>query len=454
MTISAHSGNFDDRLLMATLDQHQEWVATHGKRGRKADLRGQDLRGTAVDLSRYCLKDAMLENAILANMNLSGCQLNGAFLVKADLKGANLRHADLSGAYLIETDLRSADLRFAELQRTDLTGAKVRGALWEECVFQDTIIDNSTLLELPDEVVERADGLIFAKSGTTIIRKLRPRKDAYDASVGILGFLAKALVRAGYSDEDVKVSIQPLGEDVILSIQAPLEKKTPLEDHLERFFDVLGGKIKAEDEYGEELARVLGRLVAFAMGSRQPPSSPAVVDASVVPLLSPVRSEVAPATNLPKTFRVVESERLVVLDGCPLVLGVSQFALVYTLATEFPSDGTPARFRHVMPRVLATLNRFEQKHPEWFSERTYDLVRRMACNCATGTGTKTNTGPLSQLLHDLRKNLKQMSDQKKDGHEAASLLLATLPRGARRAAAASLRAGSCNLSIPTSCILP
>ena len=66
--------------------------------------------------------------------SLSGADLNGANLRRADLNGAhlsgaNLRRADLSwanlnGAHLSRANLRRADLRDADLNGADLSGAK------------------------------------------------------------------------------------------------------------------------------------------------------------------------------------------------------------------------------------------------------------------------------------------------------------------------------------------
>jgi hypothetical protein len=62
------------------------------------------------------------EYGLIGDIDLSGANLSGAELPKADLKGANLHEANLSGAELPKADLKGADLREANLQEVDLTG--------------------------------------------------------------------------------------------------------------------------------------------------------------------------------------------------------------------------------------------------------------------------------------------------------------------------------------------
>lgn len=82
------------------LEKHKAWL--RGKAGgKRADLRGVDLRG--VDL-------------------------RGANLHEADLRGANLYRADLRGTNLCEADLHRANLRGADLHRANLYGADLCGA--------------------------------------------------------------------------------------------------------------------------------------------------------------------------------------------------------------------------------------------------------------------------------------------------------------------------------------
>ncbi|MBM7064118.1 pentapeptide repeat-containing protein [Neisseria elongata] len=98
--------------LFSILQEHQLWVLSNGKNGRKADLSGANLTGKN-------LRDA----------NLKRADLSGADLSKADLSGANLRGADLTGADLTDSNLTKANLTTAILKNADLTRARLNMAI-------------------------------------------------------------------------------------------------------------------------------------------------------------------------------------------------------------------------------------------------------------------------------------------------------------------------------------
>lgn len=72
--------------------------------------------GVGADLS-----GANLNNAFLAEADLSGAYLSNAFLVEADLRGADFSGAEIHGA-----DLRRAVLVRAHLHRVMLSNADLR----------------------------------------------------------------------------------------------------------------------------------------------------------------------------------------------------------------------------------------------------------------------------------------------------------------------------------------
>jgi len=105
--------------LREILDQHKEWRESGGISGKRAYLKGADLREAYLrraDLREADLKGAYLGGADLRRAYLVGADLRGAYLGGADLRGADLREADLRGAYLGGADLRGADLREADLR--------------------------------------------------------------------------------------------------------------------------------------------------------------------------------------------------------------------------------------------------------------------------------------------------------------------------------------------------
>jgi len=98
----ARAGSTDD--LMKLLEQRR----CSGCRLQDADLVHADLRD--ADLS-----GAQLQRANLGQARLDGARLSGADLSFTSLQGASLRGTDLRGARLEGTDLRQSDLSGAQL---------------------------------------------------------------------------------------------------------------------------------------------------------------------------------------------------------------------------------------------------------------------------------------------------------------------------------------------------
>jgi uncharacterized protein YjbI with pentapeptide repeats len=120
------------------------WVDLSG-----VNLCGADLR--RANLSRANLNGANLIEADLRRANLRRANLNGANLIEADLRRANLSRADLRGADLrgvnlfeadlVEANLIGADLRGADLRGADLHGADLRGVnLFEADLVEANLI--------------------------------------------------------------------------------------------------------------------------------------------------------------------------------------------------------------------------------------------------------------------------------------------------------------------------
>ncbi len=87
------------------------------------------------------LNKAGLVYAELTGANLSAANLIQANLIHADLNAANLQQAQLSGATLYGADLTGADLRDANLQ-----GADLRGAILTNANLDGANLDGTTLL--------------------------------------------------------------------------------------------------------------------------------------------------------------------------------------------------------------------------------------------------------------------------------------------------------------------
>ena len=102
---------------------------------KRANLSGADLSKaqlSATNLSQVNLSGANLEGAYLYSTFLRQADLMGANLANANLIGAILRQANLSGANLASSDLSAASLWQATLRETTLAGANLRGAALRE----------------------------------------------------------------------------------------------------------------------------------------------------------------------------------------------------------------------------------------------------------------------------------------------------------------------------------
>jgi hypothetical protein len=106
------------------LQQHKEWI--NNRQGKKADLRGADLR--KINLEGCDLRFADFRAADLAGANLSraNCQhadFRGANLTDAVCIGTNFTNARLDGANMNGVDLRTATMEFAQLPGANLASS-------------------------------------------------------------------------------------------------------------------------------------------------------------------------------------------------------------------------------------------------------------------------------------------------------------------------------------------
>jgi Pentapeptide repeats (8 copies) len=109
--------------------------AKPGNGGRIQAL--QDLNDSGIDLSGVDLQKAFLGGVKLSTATLREARLSGTNLREGDLSGADLRDADLTGATLIGADLSDADLTGAKLANAQLTGARLIGTKLERADLRD-----------------------------------------------------------------------------------------------------------------------------------------------------------------------------------------------------------------------------------------------------------------------------------------------------------------------------
>lgn len=82
-----------------------------------------------VDLSGVNLQNAYLQNFNFEKVDFSHADLDGAKFANANLQGASFRKAELEGVDFSQTNLKEADLSHANLQTADFTSANLEKAV-------------------------------------------------------------------------------------------------------------------------------------------------------------------------------------------------------------------------------------------------------------------------------------------------------------------------------------
>lgn len=115
---------------MVTSDELKEIISNHEHWLKYDHPDWANMRASLVNynLSGVELPGVLLDRADLAGINLYRANLEGANLKGADLTGANLTGAILEGANLEGAGLEGANLRYACLTNANLTGSNLTGA--------------------------------------------------------------------------------------------------------------------------------------------------------------------------------------------------------------------------------------------------------------------------------------------------------------------------------------
>ena len=123
-----------------TLNEHETWLQSHGREGKRASLDGADLHG-------HSLQKANLASAGLRGADLSDADCRYATFTSADLRRADLSGADLTGANLSVANLRGAKLRLSKLSEASLRGADLAGACLTDAALAATDFAGANLLD-------------------------------------------------------------------------------------------------------------------------------------------------------------------------------------------------------------------------------------------------------------------------------------------------------------------
>lgn len=86
-----------------------------------------------------------LSEVRLHDIQLSGMDLSGAILYKANLSGMCLVGVNFSVAALIEADLSDADMTMADLSEADLSYADLTGVVLDDAVITNARFDHAIL---------------------------------------------------------------------------------------------------------------------------------------------------------------------------------------------------------------------------------------------------------------------------------------------------------------------
>lgn len=109
----------------------------------RADLRSARLE--LADVSYAMLAGARLEKAEMACVKLTGVDLRGATLNLAHLPHARMGGSDLTDTHLTGADLRGVDLSAAQGERTRFVGSDLSGATLDQARFPSSVFVRSRL---------------------------------------------------------------------------------------------------------------------------------------------------------------------------------------------------------------------------------------------------------------------------------------------------------------------
>jgi uncharacterized protein YjbI with pentapeptide repeats len=172
----------------------------HGASLSRANLRGADLSG--AELSEANLGGAELSGADLSGADLSGACLNDAYLGRADLSEANLRGAFLHNAYLGKANLDVAHLSGADLSEANLDAAFLSGADLSEANLSGAFLRSANLTETDFRWANLA--------GANLDRALLVETDLVDATLTDCRIY-------GISAWDVKLSAGTIQQGLIIT---------------------------------------------------------------------------------------------------------------------------------------------------------------------------------------------------------------------------------------------
>jgi uncharacterized protein YjbI with pentapeptide repeats len=193
----------------SVLQEHQEWCRSSQKTGSRAILRNANLGG--MRLSGFVLDKADLE----------GANLNGANLTNASLAEVNLKYANLTSANISNANLRRANLQDATLDNANLEGANLQGATVVKASFRRANLSNA---DFQNAVVEDANFLDALITGAKFNDSIGLRQQQVEHAVSDKHTIFPSHISAYASSKAmVSVSAAP-AEEKKVSASSAIEK--------------------------------------------------------------------------------------------------------------------------------------------------------------------------------------------------------------------------------------
>ncbi|CAK0773018.1 secreted effector protein PipB2 [uncultured Gammaproteobacteria bacterium] len=139
-----------DKPLRDRILEHQQWVVSLSREGRRLVLKDCDLRGlqmkgvdwSAAELLNVDLRDIVLTRAKLSMTTFTRSRMTHADLTLAEARGANFSQCLLTGARLVDADFspvvsvqNQANKWFTQFVDADLSGADLSGCRCPEAKF-------------------------------------------------------------------------------------------------------------------------------------------------------------------------------------------------------------------------------------------------------------------------------------------------------------------------------
>lgn len=141
------------RTIEDELKNHELWLRTDGKKGRRADFSERNLSDVV-----FSGKD--LRRALFINANLSGCRFVGT-----NLTGTHFERAVVTGSTFRNAVLQNVSFERAQLMECDLSGVLLQDAFFKKAIVSytpmwETVVDETTSFAASRFVGVNLNGLI------------------------------------------------------------------------------------------------------------------------------------------------------------------------------------------------------------------------------------------------------------------------------------------------------